>query len=86
MKYYVVEVQKMPEGNYSHLVHTADSRNQAESVYHQVLASAAIANLPQHSAILFTDEGYPIMHQAYKHDYVPPVEPEIPVDPEIPAE
>lgn len=73
MKYYVVEIQKQPDGTYAHLVHTADDRNAAESIYHQVLAAAAIANLPQHSAILFTDEGFPLMHQSYTHTYVPPV-------------
>lgn len=74
MKYFVVEIQKQPDGNFAHLVHTADNRNAAESTYHQVLAAAAISNLPQHSAILFTDEGFPLMHQSYQHDYVQPVE------------
>ena len=70
MKYYIVEVQKQPDGNFAHLVHTADNRNAAESTYHQVLAAAAISELPQHGAILFTDEGYPLMQQCYKHDSV----------------
>lgn len=74
MKYYIVEIQKLPDGTFAHLVHTADDRNAAESVYHQVLAAAAIANLPQHSAILFTDEGYALMNQSYKHAYVAPEE------------
>lgn len=74
MKYYVVEIQKMNDGNYAHIVNTADSRNGAESVYHQVLAAAAISNLPQHSAILFTDEGHLLMSQCYKRNYAPPVE------------
>ena len=74
MKYYIVEVQKQPDGTFAHLVHAADNRNAAESTYHQVLAAAAISNLPQHSAILFTDEGHLLMSQCYKHDYVQPVE------------
>ena len=76
MKYYVFEIQKLADNSFAHLVHEAATRNEAESKYHQVLAAAAIANLPQHSAILFTDEGYPLMHQSYKHDYVPEPEPE----------
>lgn len=74
MKYYVVEIQKMPEGNFAHLVHEAATRNEAESKYHQVLSAAAIANLPMHSAILFTSEGFPLMQQSYQHNYVAPVE------------
>lgn len=70
MKYYIVEIQKQHDGTFAHLVHTADDRNAAESTYHQVLASAAISALPQHSAILFTDEGYMLMQQCYKHDNV----------------
>lgn len=80
MKYYIVEIQKQPDGTYAHLVHTADDRNAAESVYHQVLAAAAISNLPQHSAIMFTGEGFPIMNQSYQHDYVPPVPEELPME------
>lgn len=74
MKYYIAEIQKHPDGKFAHLVHTADNRNAAESTYHQVLAAAAISNLPQHSAILFTDEGHLLMNQCYKHDYVQTVE------------
>lgn len=80
MKYYIVEIQKQPDGSYAHLVHTANDRNAADSVYHQVLAAAAISNLPQHSAIMFTGEGFPIMHQSYQHGYVPPVHEDLPVE------
>ena len=71
MKYYVFEIQKMSDNAYAHIVHEADNRNAAESVYHQVLASAAVSNLPEHSAVMFTGEGFPLMHQSYKHDDVP---------------
>lgn len=81
MKYFIVEIQKQFDGSYAHLVHTADDRNHAESVYHQVLASAAISNLPEHSAIMFTGEGFPLMHQSYKHEDAQPPMPE-----EVPAE
>lgn len=74
MKYFIVEIQKQHNGTYAHLVHTADIRNAAESVYHQVLAAAAISNLPEHSAIMFTSEGFPLMHESYKHDVMPSME------------
>lgn len=69
--YYIVEIQKAVAGNESYLVNTAETRNQAESIYHQILAYAANSNLPLHSAIIFTDEGFPIMYQCYKHDPIP---------------
>lgn len=74
MKYFIVEIQKQHNGAYAHLVHTADTRNAAESVYHQVLAAAAISNLPEHSAIMFTSEGFPLMHESYKHEGAQPPE------------
>lgn len=73
-KYYIVELQLSTEGVYAHLVHEAFNedpklaRNQAESVYHQVLAAAAISNTARHAAILFTAEGIPIMHHCYDHE------------------
>lgn len=77
MKYFIVEIQKLGENQYAHIVHEASTRNEAESKYHQVLAAAAISNIPKHGAIMFTDEGYPLMHQNYVHTVVPEViEPE----------
>lgn len=72
--YYILEIQKLGPDNFAHLVHTAQTRNQAESVYHQVLASAAIGNLELHAASMFSEEGFPIMNQAYRHEVVPVVE------------
>ena len=72
-QYYIVEIQQAANGSFAHLVHTASdadpdkARMSADSVYHQVLAAAAISNLPTHAAILFSSEGFPIMNQCYKH-------------------
>ena len=74
MKYFVFEIQKLADGAYAHLVHEADTRNEAESRFYQVLSAAAISNIPEHSAILFTGEGFPLMHESYKHDIVPAME------------
>lgn len=82
MKYFVVEIQKLDENTYAHIVHEAATRNEAESKYHQVLAAAAISNIPQHSAIMFSAVGFPLMHESYEHVVVPVVVPEE----EIPAE
>ena len=73
-QFYVVEIQQYANGEYGHLVHLACDENadkarmKAEAKYHQVLAAAAISELPSHAAIMFTWEGYPIMHQCYYHN------------------
>lgn len=66
MKYYILEIQNI-NGTYAHLVHTADDRQHAESIYYQVLASAAISNLTKHAAVLLTEDGYELEHKSYTH-------------------
>lgn len=68
--YYILEIQQYADGSYGHLIHWAETRNQAESKYHQVLAAAAISELPSHAASMFSSEGFPIMNQCYKHEIV----------------
>lgn len=86
-QFYIVEIQQLPNGEYAHLVHWAFdadpdvAQQKAESVYHQVLASAAISVTRSHAAILFSTEGFPLMHQCYVHD-VPAPEPEPTPEPE----
>lgn len=70
-------------GEFGHIVHFAydadptKARLKAESKYHEVLAAAAISELPQHSATLLTSDGRAVMNQVYRHDAVQPeVEPE----------
>lgn len=73
-QYYVVEVQKNENGEFGHNVfwlydESADkARLKGESKYHEVLAAAAVSELPEHAAIMFSSEGLPIMHQCYKHE------------------
>lgn len=78
MQFYVVEIQQYSEDEFGHIVHYASdedpqiARMKAESKYHEVLAAAAISELPSHAAILFNYEGSPLMYQCYKHDVVKP--------------
>lgn len=73
-QFYVVEIQQYQNGEYGHLVHFAydadpdKARLKGEAKYHEVLAAAAVSNLPTHSAIMFSAEGFPVMYQSYKHD------------------
>lgn len=73
-QYYVFEIQKYADGGYGHLVHWAFDANadrarmKAESKYHEVLAAAAISELPQHAATLLASDGTELMHQCYVHE------------------
>ena len=43
-------------------------RNAAEAKYHTVLAAAAVSNVETHACIVFTEEGFPVLHDCYKHE------------------
>lgn len=73
-QYYVMEIQQYADGTYGDIKHFAYdedpdmARMKGESKYYEVLSAAAVSNLPSHAAILFSSEGFPIMHQCYKHN------------------
>ena len=74
-QYYVLEIQQYANGEFGHIVHFAYDADatkaslKGESKYHEVLASAAISNLPMHGAVLISAEDCnPIMFQAYHHE------------------
>lgn len=77
-QYYIMEIQQYNDGSYGDTKHFAwdedadKARLKAESVYHQVLAAAAVSETMSHAAILFSSEGFPIMNQCYKHPTVVP--------------
>ena len=65
--FYIIEIQKNAEGQYAHLVYTAESQNQAESIYYDKLRFAAVSELPLHSVALITENGDRHMSKAYRH-------------------
>lgn len=67
MKYIVIELQKMDNGTVGNIVTAYDSQIEAESKYHQILAAAAISNLPTHSAIIINQCGDLIDSKCYEH-------------------
>lgn len=79
---YIVEIQKNANGEMGHNVFWAydedpdKARLKGESKYHEVLAAAAVSDVAEHAAILFTSEGFPLMHQCYKHTTQPAAAPE----------
>lgn len=65
--YIVIELQKNAEGVVSNIVTAFATLAEAESKYYTILASAAISTVPVHSAIIVSEEGFPVKHQCYKH-------------------
>ena len=80
MKYIVTEIQMFDSGAITTPSYAYDDRNAAESKYHAILSAAAPSSLPVHSAIMFTQDGEPLAHKAYKH-MVTPAEEELPEEP-----
>ena len=72
-QYYIIEIQKHQSGEYGHIVHWAYDENadrarlKAEAKYHEVLAAAAVSDLPQHAAVLLASDGTELMRQCYVH-------------------
>lgn len=91
-QFYIVEVQQYANGEFGHLVHYAwdedadKARLKAESKYHEVLAAAAVSNTLSHAAILFSTDGFPVMHQCYKHEVIPEAPAPVEEPEEEPAE
>lgn len=67
MKYIVVELQKTSEGVVGNSVFAFDTLAEAEAKYHLVLSYAAVSTLPVHSAVLVSEEGFPVAYKCYKH-------------------
>ena len=65
--YIVIELQKNADGHVSNIVTEHTNQAEAESKYHSILASAAVSTIPIHSAIIVSEEGFPVVHKCYKH-------------------
>ena len=68
MKIIVTEIQKFADGGMSTPSYAYDSQQSAEAKYHAILAGAAVSALPVHAAIMFSEEGFPLKHECYKHE------------------
>jgi hypothetical protein len=63
----VIELQKNAEGVVSNIVTAFDTLAEAESKYYTILSAAAISKVPVHSAIIVSEEAFPVKYQCYKH-------------------
>ena len=50
---------------------TRENRNEAESVFHQALAAAAVSGVEIHTVILYDEHGNVLMRQFYEHTTAP---------------
>jgi hypothetical protein len=65
--YIVIELQKNTEGVVANIVTAHATLAEAESKFYSILAAAAVNIVPVHSAIIVSEEGFPVKHQCYKH-------------------
>lgn len=65
--YLVIEIQKMNNGQLSHLVTTHEEQSEAEQKYHAVLSAAAVSAVDVHSAVMLDDTGERIKGETYYH-------------------
>ena len=66
MKYLVLEIQS--GDTVSTIIDDYDNLNNAESKYHQVLTSAAVSDVPKHSAMIINEEGRVLKVECYIHE------------------
>lgn len=66
MKYVTVELQTSADGSVANLTTVWDTRAQAESAFHTVLAAAAQSGLPAHSCTMLDSEGQIMNWQCYR--------------------
>lgn len=89
-QFYIVEIRANAAGELEHEVFwtwdtDADTaRLKGEAKYHEIMSRAAVSTMAAHAAIMFSSEGFPIMHGCYKHAVTPEPVTEAPT--EEPAE
>lgn len=64
--YFVIETQ-VNNGTGSTLVTTHETRNEAESKFHQILQYAAVSNVEKHGAMVVTEDCIVVLHSCYEH-------------------
>jgi exopolyphosphatase/pppGpp-phosphohydrolase len=73
-QFYILEIKQLSNGEFEHNVYYAWDENpnkarlKAESKYHEILSQAAISDTKKHSAIIVSEESFPVVNQCYKHE------------------
>lgn len=66
--YIVIEIQTNSDGTVGNFVWAFNSEQEALSKYHSVLSFAAVSQLPKHSCVVITNEGYVISSYCFTHE------------------
>lgn len=64
--YKIIELQTN-SGSTAHIVHNADTLENAMSKYHEVLMYAAISELEKHACVVLADNGNTLVQECYEH-------------------
>lgn len=67
MKYLVTEIQVFADGSTQAPTWAYSDENSASAKYHQVLAAAAVSQVPEHSAIMYTSKGFCMKGECFEH-------------------
>ena len=73
-QFYIIEIKQLNNGEFEHKVYYAWDENvqkarlKAESKYHEILAQAAVSDTKRHSAIIVSEESFPVVNQCYRHE------------------
>lgn len=62
--YIVMEIQTNASGEVATLINQYEALNNAESKFHQILASASVSDIPVHTAVLMDEKG-----KTYRAEY-----------------
>jgi hypothetical protein len=73
-QFYILEIKQFNNGEFEHNVYYAWDENhdkarlKAESKYHEILSQAAVSDTKKHSAIIVSEECFPVVNQCYRHE------------------
>lgn len=68
--YIVIELQTT-DGVTANIVQTKETKDEAMSSYHSILASAAVSKIHYHTAVVMDEEGRYLARECYKHIPMP---------------
>lgn len=68
--YIIIELQTQSDGTLGNIVQTAQTINQAKSIYHNILSFAAVSEIPIHACTLLDENGLQIACETYRHGQV----------------
>ena len=65
--YIILELQTS-NGQTANIVTTKDTKDKAMSVYHSILAAAAVSSVQYHTAVVMDEEGRYLARECYQHE------------------